>query len=99
MSWAMRANGARDRLRGQGRAPKPLASLASSVEVIGVDIKVPTTPTAVFHQVDLREEDSIAAAVGAIPTVHSVFSCAGLPGPPFSDVDTAMVNFVGAWLG
>jgi NAD(P)-dependent dehydrogenase (short-subunit alcohol dehydrogenase family) len=27
--------------------------------------------------------------------IDSVFNCAGLPGPPFSDVDVLLVNFVG----
>ncbi len=27
-------------------------------------------------------------------TIHALFNCAGLPGPPFSDVDTMTVNFL-----
>ncbi len=47
--------------------------------------------------VDLRDKASIDDAVQAVGEgVDAVFSCAGLPGPPFSDLDTVVVNFVGA---
>ena len=47
------------------------------------------------HQVvDLRDPDATAAAIEQIGgTIHALFNCAGLPGPPFSDVDTMLVNF------
>jgi NAD(P)-dependent dehydrogenase (short-subunit alcohol dehydrogenase family) len=64
--------------------------------VIGLDVN-PTDAVASFHQVDLRDKSSIDAVVAAIGAgVDSVFSVAGLPGPPFSDLDTVLVNFVGA---
>ena len=48
-------------------------------------------------ELDLRETASIDKVVAAIgEPVDSVFSCAGLPGPPFSDLDTVLVNFIGA---
>lgn len=58
-------------------------------EVIGLDVK----PTAVAVQkhldVDLRDKASIDAVVTEIGRpVHAVFSVAGLPGEPFSDLDT-----------
>lgn len=47
--------------------------------------------------VDLRDRASIDAAVEAVDgPVDALFSVAGLPGPPFSDVDTLTVNFIGA---
>jgi NAD(P)-dependent dehydrogenase (short-subunit alcohol dehydrogenase family) len=66
-------------------------------EVIGLDVK-PTQVAVKRHvEVDLRDRGSIDAAVEAISgPVHAVFSVAGLPGPPFSDLDTMLVNFVGA---
>lgn len=65
-------------------------------EVIGLDVK--PTDVAVARQitVDLKDKASIDAAVAEIGSpVDAVFSVAGLPGPPFSDYDTVMVNFVG----
>lgn len=66
-------------------------------EVIGLDIAPIAAPVATALPVDLRVKESIDAAVAAIAgPVHAVFSVAGVPGPPFSDVDVVLVNFVGA---
>lgn len=69
-------------------------------EVVGLDVKPTEVDVAAFVEVDLRDKASIDAAVATIVSsgapVDSVFSVAGLPGPPFSDLDTVMVNFVGA---
>ena len=48
-------------------------------------------------EVDLRDRANIeeVAAFDRGP-VDGLFSCAGLPGPPFSELDTMKVNFVGA---
>lgn len=47
--------------------------------------------------VDLLDQASIdAAAAGVDGPVDALFSVAGLPGPPFSDIDVLTVNFVGA---
>lgn len=47
--------------------------------------------------VDLLDQASIATAVAAVDgPVDALFSVAGLPGPPFSDLDTTTVNFIGA---
>jgi NAD(P)-dependent dehydrogenase (short-subunit alcohol dehydrogenase family) len=65
-------------------------------EVIGLDIKPTAVAVAKQIEVDLQSPDSIRSAVDAIGgTVDAVFSVAGLPGPPFSDLDTMLVNFVG----
>jgi NAD(P)-dependent dehydrogenase (short-subunit alcohol dehydrogenase family) len=46
---------------------------------------------------DLRDRAAIEAAAAAIEgPVDGLFSCAGLPGPPFSELDTMKANFVGA---
>jgi NAD(P)-dependent dehydrogenase (short-subunit alcohol dehydrogenase family) len=66
-------------------------------EVVGLDVKPTEVPVKSFIEVDLRDRASIDDAVSKIDgPVHGVFSVAGLPGPPFSDVDTVLVNFVGA---
>ena len=70
---------------------------ALGAEVIGVDIKPSEVPLAAELQVDLRDRAGIDAAVVELDwPLDSVFSCAGLPGPPFSELDTVLVNFVGA---
>jgi NAD(P)-dependent dehydrogenase (short-subunit alcohol dehydrogenase family) len=66
-------------------------------EVMAVDIKPTAVEVAEFHQVDLRDKAAIEAAAAKVRTpVQAFFNCAGLPGPPFSDVDVMLVNFVGA---
>lgn len=65
--------------------------------VIGVDVAPIDVAVKTALEVDLREKRSIDAAVAAIGgPVDAVFSIAGVPGPPFSDIDTLLVNFVGA---
>jgi NAD(P)-dependent dehydrogenase (short-subunit alcohol dehydrogenase family) len=66
-------------------------------DVTALDIKATSVPVKTSFEIDLRDPDTIDATARQIPApVHSVFSCAGLPGPPFSEVDTVLVNFVGA---
>jgi NAD(P)-dependent dehydrogenase (short-subunit alcohol dehydrogenase family) len=66
-------------------------------EVIGLDVQPTETNVKESILVDLRDEASIDAAVEAIGgPVDSVFSVAGLPGAPFSDLDTMLVNVFGA---
>lgn len=70
-----------------------LRSLGAEIHVL--DLKEPPVDVASYQSVDLRDPDAAAAAVDAIGgTVHALFNCAGLPGPPFSDLDTMVVNFV-----
>ena len=65
-------------------------------EVIALDVQEVTAPVAQVITVDLRDGDSIAAAAGAIEgPIDAFFNVAGLPGPPFSDLDVMVVNFVG----
>lgn len=65
-------------------------------EVHALDLKPVTAPVQRAHEVDLRDPDSIDAAVAALPArVDRLFHCAGLPGAPFSNLDTMLVNFVG----
>lgn len=65
--------------------------------VTALDVKPTTVPTARSLDVDLRDRAAIEAAAADIDgPVDGLFSCAGLPGPPFSELDTMKVNFVGA---
>ena len=65
-------------------------------EVVAVDVKPPSAAVKEFLEVDLRDPSAIDAAAASIGAVDAVFSVAGLPGPPFSDLDTMKVNFLGA---
>ena len=70
-----------------------LANLGAEIHVI--DLKEPPVDVASYQSVDLKDPAAAAAAIDQIGgTVHALFNCAGLPGPPFSDLDTMVVNFV-----
>jgi NAD(P)-dependent dehydrogenase (short-subunit alcohol dehydrogenase family) len=65
-------------------------------EVHALDVKPVPAPVKQTVAVDLRERASIDEAVSRLPKrVDVLFNCAGLPGPPFSNLDTMLVNFVG----
>jgi NAD(P)-dependent dehydrogenase (short-subunit alcohol dehydrogenase family) len=65
--------------------------------VTALDIKPATVPGARALQIDLRDRANIEEVAASIEgPVDGLFSCAGLPGPPFSEMDTILVNFVGA---
>ena len=79
---------------GGGDGPRPL-ELGAEVHVF--DLKEPTSDVASFRSVDLRDPSAIDAAVAELGgRVDALFNCAGLPGPPFSGLDTMLVNFVAA---
>lgn len=65
-------------------------------DVVGLDVRDTSVAVKEFVRVDLRERAQIDAAVSHIgETVHALFNCAGLPGPPFTNLDTMLVNFIG----
>src|SRR4051812_7824994 len=65
--------------------------------VTAVDIKPTGVPVDRFAQVDLRDRAAIDDFVASVDApLHNLFSCAGLPGPPFAELDVMLVNFVGA---
>lgn len=64
--------------------------------VTALDIRPTDVAVDQYIEVDLRDPASIEAAAASIERVDGLFSCAGLPGPPFSELDTMKVNFVGA---
>jgi NAD(P)-dependent dehydrogenase (short-subunit alcohol dehydrogenase family) len=70
-----------------------LANLGAEIHVL--DLKEPPVDVASYQSVDLRDPDAAAGAIAKVGgTIHALFNCAGLPGPPFSDLDTMLVNFV-----
>lgn len=67
--------------------------------VTALDVKETALPVHRQLHVDLRDPDAITTAAAEVDgPVQAVFSVAGLPGPPFSDLDTITVNFIGARL-
>ena len=65
-------------------------------EVHALDVKPIGAPVKQSIQADLRDPASIDGALARLPQrVDALFNCAGLPGPPFSNLDTMLVNFVG----
>jgi NAD(P)-dependent dehydrogenase (short-subunit alcohol dehydrogenase family) len=65
-------------------------------EVHALDVKPIEAKVAQSIFVDLRDPASIDAALAQIPARVDVhLNCAGLPGAPFSALDTMLVNFVG----
>ena len=66
-------------------------------EVIALDVQPVSAPVKESIHADLVDRRSIDDAIAAIGApVHAVFSCAGLPGPPFTDMQVMTVNFIGA---
>jgi NAD(P)-dependent dehydrogenase (short-subunit alcohol dehydrogenase family) len=64
-------------------------------KVTALDIKPTSVAVDRFCQVDLRDPAAIEEVAASIDgPIDAFFSCAGLPGPPFSELDTAVVNFV-----
>ncbi|BBY90601.1 3-alpha-hydroxysteroid dehydrogenase [Mycobacterium gallinarum] len=65
--------------------------------VTALDIKPTTVAVDRALTIDLRDRANIEAVAASIDgPIDGLFSCAGLPGPPFSEWDTILVNFVGA---
>lgn len=64
--------------------------------VIGLDRADIEGPVDQTVRVDLLDQTSIVGAADAIEgPIDAVFACAGLPGPPFAEMDVMVVNFVG----
>jgi NAD(P)-dependent dehydrogenase (short-subunit alcohol dehydrogenase family) len=66
-------------------------------EVFVADVKAVDYPVAQALRMDLRDEGSIDDALAEIGApIHSIFSCAGVSGAPFSPLDVMLINFIGA---
>lgn len=65
-------------------------------EVYALDIKPTSVNVKDFIETDLKDKASIDSALGKLPKhIDRHFNCAGVPGPPFTNTETVMVNFVG----
>ena len=65
-------------------------------DVYALDVKDVSVPVKKFIKTDLGKKEEIEAAVAQVPEkIDSLFNCAGLPGPPFNEFETTLVNFVG----
>jgi NAD(P)-dependent dehydrogenase (short-subunit alcohol dehydrogenase family) len=65
-------------------------------EVHALDVKPIEAAVKQALVCDLSKRESIDAAAERLPaSVDALFNCAGLPGTPFSNLDTTLVNFVG----
>ncbi|HEY7107249.1 MAG TPA: SDR family oxidoreductase [Acidimicrobiia bacterium] len=73
-------------------AVEGLAEMGAEIHVL--DLRDPPVDVASHQSVDLRDPTATTAAIDKIGgRLDALFSCAGLPGPPFSDVDTMLVNY------
>ncbi len=62
-----------------------LANLGAEIHVL--DLKEPPVEVASYQSANLLDPDATADAIANVPgTIHALFNCAGLPGPPFSDL-------------
>ncbi len=75
-------------------AARMLVDLGAAVYAL--DIKEVSAPVKLFIQTDLKDRAAIDSALAQIPAeIDALFNCAGILGPPFSNLDTALINFVG----
>jgi NAD(P)-dependent dehydrogenase (short-subunit alcohol dehydrogenase family) len=73
-------------------AVEGLAELGAEIHVL--DLKDPPVKVASHQIVDLRDPEATAVAIENIGgRIDALFNAAGLPGAPFSDLDTMLVNF------
>jgi len=79
---------------GMGAATvRDLVALGAEVHV--VDLREPPVAVASYQNVDLREPSAIDQCLATIGApLHSLFYCAGLPGPPFDPIEVMTVNFL-----
>ena len=80
---------------GMGQATA-LLLVELGAEVYALDVADVRAAVRQSFKTDLSREESIDAAVSRLPErVDSLFNCAGLPGPPATNVQVGLVNFVG----
>ncbi len=65
-------------------------------EVHALDIGDVSAPVHQAIKTDMKDKDSVDAAIAKLPAeIDVLFNCAGVPHPPASAIDTVMINFVG----
>lgn len=75
-------------------ATKLLVELGA--EMYALDISDVSIPVKQAIKTDLKDQTSVDAAIAQLPgEIHALFNCAGVPHPPFSALDTVMINWVG----
>lgn len=75
-------------------AAKLLVDLGANVHAL--DIADVSVPVAKAIKVDMKDVGTIDAAVAELPDeIYALFNCAGVPSPPFSALDTMLINFCG----
>jgi len=80
---------------GMGEATARIANELGA-EVIGCDIRPVSGALKQQIEVNLMDEASIDDALLSIEgEIDVLLNCAGIPGPPFSNLETMLVNFVG----
>ncbi len=80
---------------GMGEAATRLL-IELGAEVYALDVREVTLPVKKYISTDLGKKESIDAAIAKIPgNIDSIFTCAGIVSPPFSDIEVNLVNFVG----
>jgi NAD(P)-dependent dehydrogenase (short-subunit alcohol dehydrogenase family) len=80
---------------GMGRAAAQIL-VDLGAQVTALDIKPTTVEVDRFIDIDLGDPSAIESATGQIEgPVDALLSCAGLPGAPFTERQTLLVNFVG----
>lgn len=69
----------------------------SGAEVYALDISEVKVPVKKAIKTDMKDHASVDAAIAQLPDeIYALFNCAGVPHPPFSALDTVMINWVGA---
>jgi len=80
---------------GMGKAAAELL-VELGAQVYALDIGEVTVPVKLAIKTDMKDKISIDAAIEQLPgEIHALFNCAGVPHPPFSAIDTMMINWVG----
>jgi NAD(P)-dependent dehydrogenase (short-subunit alcohol dehydrogenase family) len=73
-------------------AVEGLAEMGAEIHVL--DLREPPIEVASYQSADLRDPVAVAAAIDTIGgRIDALFNCAGLPGPPFPDLDVMLVNY------
>lgn len=80
---------------GMGQAAAQLL-IELKAEVYALDIAEVSVPVAKAIKVDMKDPATIDAALQELPEeIYALFNCAGVPTPPFSALDTVLINFCG----